>query len=390
MGKKSNIIQQKDHIILPRATLMRFADDKTKRITCLKLSNPDKIMITRPFPKSFHTRPNFYNPEFDDIVKQYETLIGKWYKTIMDAIKTNNESNIDRLKLKKDIIEFITIQFNRAVLSNEILLNKYIEQKKNRYDKLSAHYFKTGSITNNFLNNKQKLFSEDIEQSRYSCQNILGQPNEEINKIYKDFKLYILHIPDKIKSTFLMSPMHFVANDQFARVILSPRLAVALYNVELPQLIMNLAKEDVDCLVVRAIESALSMSEEYQEVIGEEEYLKCIKRKLEKYKSKIIKLEKEQIILISGNDVILKDNETIHEAIVSMMCFEPKCKKIIIEIGTISKELLELDKYNNGEGLYMFKKYEYEIVLISKHYFNNLSSKIQIVKTKEEAIKLFS
>lgn len=59
MHKNSNIIQQDDHIILPKATLRRFADDKTKKIYCLKLSDSNKITITKHYPKSFHTKPNF-------------------------------------------------------------------------------------------------------------------------------------------------------------------------------------------------------------------------------------------------------------------------------------------------------------------------------------------
>lgn len=42
---EEKIVQQDDHIILPRATLKRFMDDKTKRICYLDLKDIDNITI---------------------------------------------------------------------------------------------------------------------------------------------------------------------------------------------------------------------------------------------------------------------------------------------------------------------------------------------------------
>lgn len=393
MNKKKSIIQQDDHIILPKATLRRFADNKTKKICCLKLSDSNNLAITKHYPKSFHTKPNYYNPEFDNIVKRYETLIGKWHKEIMNAIKTNTIESLitNRLEeLKKDIIELITIQFHRTVLADEKLLAQYIEQEKKRYESSSADLFRSGRIHQDFLIRKQNLFDKNIDQVQYYSQNILGQPNEAIKKAYKEFIPYICYIPDEIDSTFLLTPQHIVPNDAFARFILSPRLALALYKKNLPQRTIILTKEDVDCLVPRAIESSLSMSKEYQEVIGEEKYLHYVKNKLEKFKSKITEIAEEQIILISGNEEILIDDQTILEMIVSIMCFKPESKKIIIETGILSSKLLKSNETTKNKGLYMFAKWGYKIVLINQHDLSNSNSGIAIAKTKEDAIKLLS
>jgi len=393
MNKKKSIIQQDDHIILPKATLRRFADNKTKKICCLKLSDSNNLAITKHYPKSFHTKPNYYNPEFDNIVKRYETLIGKWHKEIMNAIKTNTIESLitNRLEeLKKDIIELITIQFHRTVLADEKLLAQYIEQEKKRYEEFSANFFRSGRIPEGFLNNKQRFFNKEIDQVQYYSQNILGQPNEGIEKTYKDSIPYIFYIPNEIDSTFLLPPQHFVPNNAFARFILSPRLALALYKDNSPQRTIILKKEDVDCLVPRAIESALSISKEYQEIIGEEKYLHYIKSKIEKYMSMIKEIAEEQIILISGDEEILQDDQTILEMIVSIMYFKPESKKIIIETGVLSSKLLKLDETTKNEGLYMFAKWGYKIVLINQHDLSNSNSGIAIAKTKEDAIKLLS
>lgn len=44
---EKNIIEQKDHIILPKATLMRFIDDKTQRIYYLDLNDFDNISVKK-------------------------------------------------------------------------------------------------------------------------------------------------------------------------------------------------------------------------------------------------------------------------------------------------------------------------------------------------------
>lgn len=62
MDKK--ITQQKDHIILPKATLKRFADEKNNKIAYLALRNKE-IKLEEQFSRAFHTSGNYYNPEYD-------------------------------------------------------------------------------------------------------------------------------------------------------------------------------------------------------------------------------------------------------------------------------------------------------------------------------------
>ena len=106
--------------------------------------------------------------------------------------------------------------------------------------------------------------------------------------------------------------------------------------------------------------------------------------------SMITEIAEEQIILISGDEEILQDDQTILEMIVSIIYFKPESKKIIIETGVLSSKLLKLDETTKNEGLYMFAKWEYKIVLIHQHDLSNSNSGIAIAKTKEDAIKLLS
>ena len=52
----NKIVQQKDHIILPKATLMRFKDNESQRIYYLDLND---ITVKHIYPKSYHASPNY-------------------------------------------------------------------------------------------------------------------------------------------------------------------------------------------------------------------------------------------------------------------------------------------------------------------------------------------
>ena len=60
MDKKNKVFKQKDHIILPKATLKRFANPETNKVTYLDLSNPESMLIKEKFPDSFHSKINYY------------------------------------------------------------------------------------------------------------------------------------------------------------------------------------------------------------------------------------------------------------------------------------------------------------------------------------------
>lgn len=77
--ERKNIIQQRDHIILPHATLKRFVD-KNKQIYYLDLNDMASISVKNAYPKSYHAIANYYNPEYDDKVKLQETSIGRLHK----------------------------------------------------------------------------------------------------------------------------------------------------------------------------------------------------------------------------------------------------------------------------------------------------------------------
>lgn len=388
MSEAKKMYKQNDHIILPKATLKRFADSKTNKIKYLDLSNPENLSIKEAFPRSFHTKTNFYNPVYDNIVKRYETMIGKYNKSISDICMRNENFKLDEKQMKKDIIDIITIQFDRIVLADDNFLNKLLAQFRENYQTESLSYFRSGSVSKEFLDRKQKFeqASKDINAFRYYAQGIIGQSNEVIQKIYEKFFPCILIVPDESNSSFVLSPQHFVATDTFVRIIISPRIALALYPVKNERIIKYLTKEEVDWLIPRAIESALAINSDFRQIVGEENYLNCIKNKLEKYKSILCNLN-DDTILVKGNEVILNDDLECFELLVSIMLFKPNYHKFVMELSAISNEFLHKSEFLHS--IEIFKERECYIVFVNNLGLDTSVIQITVAQNNEEAITMF-
>ena len=388
MSEAKKLYKQNDHIILPKATLKRFADSKTNKIKYLDLSNPENLSIKEAFPRSFHTKTNFYNPVYDNIVKRYETMIGKYNKSISDICMRNENFKLDEKQMKKDIIDIITIQFDRIVLADDNFLNKLLAQFRENYQTESLSYFRSGSVSKEFLDRKQKFeqASKDINAFRYYAQGIIGQSNEVIQKIYEKFFPCILIVPDESNSSFVLSPQHFVATDTFVRIVISPRIALALYPVKNERIIKYLTKEEVDWLIPRAIESALAINSDFRQIVGEENYLNYIKNKLEKYKSILCNLN-DDTILVKGNEVILNDDLECFELLVSIMLFKPNYHKFVMELSAISNEFLHKSEFLHS--IEIFKERECYIVFVNNLGLDTSVIQITVAQNNEEAITMF-
>lgn len=283
---KRKIHKQDDHIILPKASLKHFANPETQAIKYLDLSDPDRLLIKKHYPRSFHTKPGYYAPAYDSIVKRHETKIGEYYKLITDACRDHLDIQIDEHKLKSDILGIINIQFQRMIIADDILLRKVLEQTKEQYRQESLHRFRRGIYSKEFQE-KKRVFerkAQNLDSFRYYFQdNMTRGMNPNILRSYKDFVPHILIIPDTISSTFLLSPQHFVPNEECVRIVVSPRIALSLYPAPLPQsngLVKYLTKQEVDILAPRTIESALLMVKSFRQVVGEESYLKLHKKQI--------------------------------------------------------------------------------------------------------------
>lgn len=392
MDKKNKVFRQKDHIILPKATLKRFANPETNKITYLDLNNPENISIKEKFPDSFHTKPNYYIPEYDDIVKNYETMIGNYCKLITDIYNKKIDKKIDIQQLRTDIIDITNIQFQRAVIADDELLSKLLKQFEKQHEQDSLSYIRQGiGFPKEFLEWQQEFnqAKKSIDTFRYYVQRIIGQKNQQIYDAYKNFAPQILVIPDEVSSTFILSPQHFVGFDKAVRIIISPRIALALYPISLTEdskLIKYLTKEDVDCLVPKTIESAISMTNGFREIIGEENYLNCIKNKLQIYKSALCN-RVDNITLVKGGKVVLCNSQSFLELAVSIKLFEPNCHKVIIELDAVEKQFLQKTEFI--EGVQIFKTWEFVLVFVNNCETDVANKQIKVAQNVEEAITMF-
>lgn len=356
---KKHIIQQKDHIILPKATLMRFIDNKTKEIYYLELKNMDNISVKHIHPTSFHSKRNYYNPEYDCKVQKYETDIGKLYKKILTAIDNNTSVNIDIKILRKKIIDFITIEFHRSVIANDTMLEKYKNQQQMENDRVDSRMFKTGTMTTKRIEysiNYRKQAKSTKTFKNYS-QNILGTDNQEILSQYCKFIPHILYIPKNSDYQFLLPPVHFVGNDMFACFILSPNVALALYPTPIADsLMLSVNKERVKIINLRTLECVSSFDSDYKEIVGEKEQLENLKERILEIRS-IFEIEETRIVINDNKSFCIHDmTEALEFVIILYLLFNPTKNflKVKMTLQNFDKEFFERHK-NEIEKL--FKKY---------------------------------
>lgn len=391
MSNELKVFRQKDHIILPKSTLKRFANPVTKKIACLDLSEPERLIIKEVYPKAFHTQANFYFPEYDNIIKKYETKIGKYNKLVADNTKNHLDIDIQAQELKADILSIINIQFQRSIIADDGQLAKLKNQFGEQHNQESLFYFRNGIYSRDFMKKKEEFnqASQNIDTFRYYAQSIIGQKNPIILETYKDFVPIILVIPNEVTSTFILSPQHFVANETFARIVISPRISLALYPKSITtnnMLIKSLSPEEVDSLVPRTIESALSMTNNFRQIIGEEKYLTYIKDKLQMYKSLISNFT-DSILLINGNTAALCNQQDFHELIVSIQLFKPNYHNLIITLNVISTSFLQEQGFL--DSIKMLERFEFTTIFVCNSSLKCPIADVKVASNYEEASKLF-
>lgn len=154
---KDKIIQQGDHIILPKATLKRFSN-RNGSMYALSLNNPEDSTLIRRFPRSFHTQKGFYDIDVDNKIKRIETSIGKWNEKLLSAIQGADFTQIDFKKLKEFAVQLITLQFHRCVMVDDNKRNTFFKKRICELDKRIEECFLTGNANVKKLINKKTIW----------------------------------------------------------------------------------------------------------------------------------------------------------------------------------------------------------------------------------------
>lgn len=362
MSKK--IVQQNDHIILPKATLMRFADER-KQIHYLDLNDRNALSVKRAYPKSYHASLNYYHPEYDDIVKRQETAMGKLYADISTALARHSDVDIRAEELRASIINFVTIEFHRCVIASSTLLEKYRNKQQRENDQVDSMLFRTGRMTK-----ERGAYSEHFRQKAKSeasfrsyAQNILGTSNPAISNCYHSFSPKILYIPSGSADSFFLPPFHFVGNDQFVCFILSPNIALALYPVPAENpLLLEADKERVEIINLRVLEGASLLDSGFREIVGEKARLEQMQRRIENVKSVAV-IGEHEIIVHDRQEFCLRTMEQVLEFLIILTLFSsPKKGACKVRMKTEQFDTRFWEE-RQPEIAKIFQQYSFELVV---------------------------
>lgn len=289
--------------------------------------------------------------------------MGKLYKKISSAIEQNAGIGVDGGTLKRQIIDFITIEYYRSVIADDRMLEKYKKQQQEKNDKVDLLMFQMGMMTPErieySINYREKVRSNEI--FRKYAQNILGTENSAIEKMYYGFSPRILYIPENGNYDFLLPPLHFIGNEQFVCFILSPKIVLALYPVpEDDSLLLKADKERVEIINLRILESVSVFYSNYREIVGKKEYLEMLKSRIEEIKS-ISRISEREIVINDGESIYIHNmNEALEFVIILHLLFRTYNKSVEIRMTEkiFDKELYDKSK-NEIEKL--FEKYYFNL-----------------------------
>lgn len=372
----TKIIQQKDHLILPYKTLRRFVDDK-QEINVLDLNDFTNVNVKQDRPRSYHTKVNYYNPEYDEEVKKRERLIGILYKKCSNSIREIESDGKTSCKireelLKKQIIDFATIEFHRLAIVDDTKLERYRDMQQKRNDEEDERLLKVGMLDKNRCkySTNYRAKASDIDSFRGYAQNILGTDNEAFINTYNVFDCAVLYIPQGKKYSFWLPPFHFIGNECFLIFIIAPRIALALYP---PKVIEDMKKESkvfenlffavdgerVEIINSRTLEEVEIMPNGFKELIGTTQDMEQMKLFFDHIRAHAQK--EGSSIKMAGLESFIKNEMTLlRTAIILHMLFSKTDKEdLVIETNVFDRDYLKRDKNHNIEQT--FKKYGFEL-----------------------------
>lgn len=333
MMNRRGIIIQKDYIILPQSTLKRFRSSICHKIHFIDLNDMEHISIKSIFPKSYHALEGYYDPQFDDFVKKQETSIGKLYKKVTKIVQSREKKQmINRSLLRQQVIDFVTMEFHRAVIANKSMLEKYKIRQQKENDLVDERLLQQGVMTPEraeySLNYRERAKSN--ESFRWYAQNILGAQNIVISQLYKNYTAYILYIPDGCDYRFLLPPFHYVANEWFLDLVLSPQIIVALYPPPAEKSLLLIADSvRVRDINLRILESVTVADNGFREIVGEKSQLEALKRRIEQTKN-LFKMSNGYILKADDADGIrLRSLDDVMETVVALYLLYGEMEKVI-------------------------------------------------------------
>jgi hypothetical protein len=206
----------KDHIAIPKATLKRFADE-TERFSYIDVCN-ENGQIRSASPKTYFgstcnnaDTAGYYEESFDkEFVQKFERTLGivaKWSESIGDVIDDKSEDECDWLRhdrewLKRFALNVVTLQTERRLADSVVSGNKPLRD------------FFFGRVTKGRLSETSDSLKAVIEEE-------LG-----------DSGAAIVRIAPKIRTTFLLTPFHYIQSGKCIFLTLAPRFAIALLPIK--------------------------------------------------------------------------------------------------------------------------------------------------------------
>jgi hypothetical protein len=223
---------KKDHIALPAQTLRRFRETGTDDFWYIDVSTG---RIDHKGPSIYQKRRGYYQEDYDSQVRTLEDCLGK-VADIVIPIAENHEQDAayDREWLKNFAIALIAMQIHRRPELKDAAMET--ERLTELINALEASMCQLG-IRNIEVINKAGKYREMLHSEKAKRDFFYERTDIRLPNIVEKLGLHtlgatLIKVPQEMKTTFLLTPYHFIPCGKAWLFTIAPRMAIALLPAE--------------------------------------------------------------------------------------------------------------------------------------------------------------
>lgn len=216
-----------DHITLPKSTLLRFADEKTRKISYYDIISRRIIDCA---PKRYNTEEHYYPPYFEKWLSDHvETSIGNLHKHLSSFSETT-DFLVDYDTLKKDLIRILAIQMIRLPETYSYIMDT---ENRNSIINMSLETLaKQGMLSHSAVALSQKyrkeVETEENKRLAFYSEDSAHKAIRNIERLFADYAVNFAIVSNDTDASFILTSAHHFTAGPIVFIPVSPRIAYIL------------------------------------------------------------------------------------------------------------------------------------------------------------------
>lgn len=217
------------HITLPKTTLLRFADEQSKKVAYYDLATG---AIEERFPKRYNTGTNYYPDDFEKwLSSKVERYIGILNRNLEILEHEEGSMYLINDALKKALIRIIVAQTFRVPDSLDVLMDT--KERNSRIDELWKANIEAGNVNPYTLAARDRLrrevaTPENKRRAFYRKEKFEKIAEQFERKKLSNYTVNIAIVSENVPASFLLPAAHYFQSGKQIILPVAPRYAYVL------------------------------------------------------------------------------------------------------------------------------------------------------------------